>query len=169
MKNIKLGVIIFITVFLCINILLCVNHGFSEESDPLVSQSYVEMRIEQVKAYFEDKISSLNSDIDSLKASTPGNQGNVITPVSFVPIVVKPGQKLIGGAGTEMILRSGTCKTITSQQGGITDVTGGLDIQGGKEVPKQHLLIIPRDDGRGLNITSSYDAIILVKGTYKIQ
>lgn len=154
MKKFNFLIIVLLTVFMSFNIVLAVDEP-GGENDPLVTQSYIEMQISQLKTYIDEQISTLkNSGSGSL---------------AFEPVTIKPGQKLIGGAGTEMILRVGAAKAIANSEGGIVDTTGGLDIADGKAIPKQHLLIIPRNDGRGILGTGSVDTILMVKGAYKIQ
>ena len=86
----------------------------------------------------------------------------------FVVEFVMAGQSLIVEESGEVILRSGSATAIGNAGGnGISDVTTGVDILQGEVVPWNHLIIIPRTDGRGLYITQ--DAYIMVKGHYSIQ
>lgn len=169
MKKKWIYMLLFFATLIMTGAVFSVKYGFSEESDPIVTQSYVEMRLDQVKEYFEGKISTLTTNVDTLRndvsAIQPGSSGASV----FVPVTVNAGKSIIGGAGSEMIIRVGYCKAIATSEGGIVDATGGVDIQNGKEVPKQHLLIIPRNDGRGLYVADSNDAIVMVKGSYTIQ
>ena len=77
------------------------------------------------------------------------------------------GQTLIGYSGTEIILRGGQATVIDSELGGLCDVTQGVDLGGGSAVPANHLLLVPRDDGRGIKATS--DAIVMVRGEFTIK
>jgi len=72
------------------------------------------------------------------------------------------GARLVAEAGTELILRSGRATAIGSQLGGLSDVTGGKDLQTGQTIPQNHLLIVPRSDGRGVLATTP--CIIMVRG-----
>jgi Na+-translocating ferredoxin:NAD+ oxidoreductase RNF subunit RnfB len=54
-----------------------------------------------------------------------------------------------------------------SNQGGLSDTTAGGDLAQDTNVPANHLLIVPRDDGRGFEATT--DVIIMVKGAYEIK
>lgn len=87
---------------------------------------------------------------------------------SFRVIQVAKGQKVIAEAGAELVLRSGTA-TIQAQgaSGGVADLTGAVDLAHGKPVPANHLLMVPRTDGRGLTATS--DLFLMVKGIVSIQ
>ena len=82
-------------------------------------------------------------------------------------MTVSKNKKLIGGSGCEIILRQGTAEIVASELGGISDVTLAVDLVDGATVPANHLLIIPRDDGRGFKAKT--DVIVMVKGNYEIQ
>lgn len=126
---------------------------FSEpgsQTDPLVTLSYVNNRIDQIKTYIDDKLSS---------------GGNNSFEMQIVEL--KKGQFLIANAGTEIILRGGKGSAVVSELGGLQDITEGVDLKQGENIPLYHLLLIPRDDGRGVYCTT--DAIFMVRGSYKIQ
>jgi hypothetical protein len=112
------------------------------KDDPVVTKSYVDSKIAEIKA-----------------------QGT--SSAVFEAVFVKAGQKLIGGGGTELILRSGTAVAIDNGVDGLSDVTGAKDLLGGNAVSRNHLLLIPRDDGRG--ISAKTDIWVMVKGSYTIN
>ena len=111
--------------------------------DPVVTKSYVDAQIAAVK---------------------DGAGGSAAV---FEPVFVEAGKNLIGGAGTELILRSGGALAIAKGQDGLSDVTQGKDLSGGFAVTRNHLLLIPRADGRGINAAT--DIWVMVKGTYSIE
>lgn len=80
---------------------------------------------------------------------------------------LQAGQKLIGGAGCELILRQGSANIIATTKGGLADTTVGGDLADGTAMPSNHLLIVPLDDGRGIQATST--VLVMVKGEYTIQ
>ena len=86
---------------------------------------------------------------------------------AFVPVEVAAGQELIGGAGAEIILRSGEAAIISNESNGVSDLTSGLDLQAGAPVQPNHLLLVPRDDGRGLAARS--DLWLRVRGPYTLR
>lgn len=117
--------------------------------DPIITKSYIDsVVLPQIYEYIDGKTQQTNSSV-------------------FEVVNVKKGKKLMAGTGCEMILRMGTGSIIASSQGGISDVTSGVDLQNGVEIPLNHLMIVPINDGRGLKITS--DAIVMVKGSYSIK
>lgn len=110
--------------------------------DPVVTKSYVD------------------SQIAALKGSGASSE-------TFIAVSVQAGKKLIGSTGTEMVLRSGSAIAIDNGVDGLSDLTGAKDLIGGSDVTKNHLLLIPRDDGRGINATT--DIWVMVKGSYTIE
>ena len=141
-----------------ITILLGTTVVFSEpgsEEDPLVSLSYLEKRMEQFKYYVDEKLDKIST----------GSGNDVSNNLEVVEIM--SGQSIIGKNGTEIILRSGRAKIIAGKLGGLSDVTEGKDLGMDKLVPLNHLLIIPRDDNRG--VLAITEAIFLVKGEYEIK
>lgn len=134
-------------------VLLGSNIVFSEpgsESDPLVTLSYVNRSIEQIKTYIDDRLNS-----------------NTTPDIGFEVVDVPSGHFLIANAGTEIILRAGTATAVVSDLGGLTNVTAGVDIGKDQAIPKNHLLIIPRNDGRGAYCKT--DAIFMIRGNYEIR
>ncbi len=104
----------------------------------------------------------------------PGSEEDPLVSRSYVDSVVKmtvvelsSGQSLIGYSGTEIILRSGTATVVDSELGGLCDSTLGSDLTKGTQVPKNHLLLVPRDDGRGIKATSN--AFVMVRGKFDIR
>ena len=111
-------------------------------------------------------------------AAQPGTQEDPLITKSYIESVVYPamkfkvvdvpaGKSVIFSAGTEAILRMGTCNIIGTQKGGISDVTMGYDLPDGTIVQGNHLLIAPLDDGRG--VRTSTDCILMIKGSYEIM
>ena len=104
----------------------------------------------------------------------PGSEGDPLVTRAYVESRLKmhvvelaPGQALKGFSGTEIILRGGQATIIDSELGGICDATAGIDLRGGEAVPSNHLLIVPRDDGRGIRAQSS--VIVMVRGDFVIE
>lgn len=144
-------------------------------ADPLVSKSYVEELIADLKSGWQSQIANLaeKTYVDQKTAavaqqggSNLANKEYVDQRMAFQVVNLPAGHRIIGGAGTEIVLRGGKAIAITSPQGGLLDVTAGTDIPQGASIPANHLLAIPRDDGRGLFAT--VDAILMVKGGYTI-
>lgn len=130
------------------------NSQAGGSSDPLVTRSYV-----------DDKINKVLEKINSNNSST-GSTAN-INSLSYTPVYATVGQTLYGKEGTEIILRSGKGTAVVPTKEGISNITTGQDLKHNATIGKNHLLITPRDDGRGVKITEN--AWFLVKGDYTIK
>jgi len=116
------------------------------EGDPLISKSYIDsVLMPQIMQYINEA-------------------GGTDT---FSVVSVEKGMTLVGEAGCEMILRSGSGTIIATQKGGIADVTSGIDLQTNEKAPSNHLLIVHLSDGRGIYAES--DMLVMVKGKYTIK
>ncbi len=169
------GIVLVLVVLLAGQIVRAGDFAPGSQQDPLVTQSYVEQRSEQLKFYFEQKYDEFNSLIqqanDRITAMENGGGTQPGSPAAtaavFQVVNVPSGKSLIGHAGTELVLRGGRATAIQSELGGLADLTGARDIGQGQIIPDNHLLLIPRTDGRG--VKAETDCIFLVKGRYDIQ
>lgn len=132
---------------------------FSEpgsDMDPLVTMSYVDKKIEQIKYYIDEKFLGNGGD-------TSSNE--------FIVVEILKNQSLILGGGSQAILRDGEARAISrifnGIDNGLADLTSGIDIKMDGLITENHLLLIPRDDGRGVRATK--DATFLVRGAYEIR
>ena len=87
--------------------------------------------------------------------------------ITYTPLQLTAGQRLIGKEGTEIILRSGEATAIDNGANGISDITAGADLMTGTQVALNHLLLVPRSDGRG--ITAVTDIWVMIRGDYTIN
>lgn len=153
------------------------------QSDPLVSKSYVDQRI----AELANSINAANSgnaaaapdsevlmaqveylvkDYLSKNSGTLSGTAAAGSAASFAPVSVSAGKTIYGGEGAEFILRSGAGTVVTTTES-IINVTTGRNLATGATVPAGNLLVIPRNDGRGIKVTQN--AWIMVKGSYTVQ
>jgi hypothetical protein len=107
-------------------------------------------------------------------AGVPGAESDPLVTRSYVDRYtlwqvanLKAGQKLVAQAGTEIIVRAGKVKVIASAGGGLADVTAGRDLGQDVLLVANHLLIVPKSDGRGVLAVS--DCVLMVKGAYAVQ
>src|SRR5665647_1744742 len=91
----------------------------------------------------------------------------VDSKVSYLPVKREAGQTLIGDEGTEIILRSGEATAIDNGANGVSDISAGKDLMTGNLVAVNHLLLIPRKDGRGIMVST--EAWVIIRGNYTIQ
>ena len=120
--------------------------------DPVITLSYLK----------EVFMPSIRQELDAKIKNVKSSGGD-----SFSVVNIKPGQRLIGNAGTELILRMGEATIISTEKGGLADTTQGEDLHNGVHMPSNHLLIIPMDDGRGL--IANTEVLVMVKGGYNIN
>ncbi len=143
------------------------------KEDPLVTLSFVEKNFvpkNQLDNYVPvDKLEDYVLKEDLEDYTTDPSQHSIFTVVSL-----EPGQFLEGKQGTEIILRAGNASVVakTFDDGtvnGLTNITTGEDMISGS-VPMNHLLFVPRSDGRGVKAESYHtDVIFMVKGEYTIK
>lgn len=114
--------------------------GAGSAQDPVVTKSYV----------------------DTLFATVSKGGASI-----FLVVEVPAGARLIGEAGTEMILRGGKATALDNGVDGISDLTAGKDLKSGVSVTTNHLLLVPKADGRG--ISCSTQSWVMVKGGYTIE
>lgn len=135
------------------------------ESDPLVSKTYVDNKNNEVKVNSDSntkRLAEIEKNIEEIKNSG-GGQG---TGEKFKVLELKKGQTIIAEDGTEIIIRTGTVNAIGGIAGGISDITEGKNLETGEKIKLDHLLIIPRSDGRGFQVKSDR-AFVMIKGRYK--
>ena len=123
----------------------------------------IELDDNQVLEIINTTVGTNNSGNNSDKTETTP----VIPDSSFKPVLVQVGQTIYGKEGTELILRSGKGNAVVPGKEGIANITNGMELKNKNTVNKNQLLIIPRDDGRGIKVTEK--AWFLVKGGYSIK
>lgn len=155
-------------------------------SDLPVSESYVIRALSALEARLNEKIDTIAANLsgeplpekpadteppadteapetEALPAET---EALAAVNTAYEVICLKAGQSIVGNC--ELILRSGTAVALCPGANGLSDLTAGADIPGGTEISANHLLLVPRDDGRGMTVTSG-EAYIMVRGTYEIK
>jgi hypothetical protein len=142
MKKIVAGLVIVISVFAVTVAAAAAADTPGSEGDPVVTKSYVDSQIAQIKG-----------------SGTASN--------SYTVVQVGAGQKLLGKSGTEIILRSGEATAIDNGANGVSDMTAGKDLMTGQIIGQNHLLLVPKDDGRGVQAIT--DLYVMVRGSYSIQ
>ena len=106
-------------------------------------------------------------------SGTPGTETDPLVSKSYVDLYaqwqivnLEPGQRLMAQAGAEIILRAGKACVIASPAGGLADVTAGRDVGQGTLVAN-HLLVVPRSDGRGVEALTR--TVLMARGAFTIQ
>lgn len=155
-NNTKLTIIIAAVLALLVSLCVFVTAAtYDSTNDPLISLSYLTKYV--------------NEALEPIKAAI-GNGSGATASSTFEAIFVEYGQEIQCTAATEIILRSGSAVIVSPfDNQGLSDLTAGADLRAGTGVPKNHNLLIPRgNDGRGIKITSSGGAYVMVGGAYII-
>ena len=156
------------------------NAAPGSNADPLVSKSYVDSKINQVIAMINSSSANAQTqtpppaygaanqavDKDALKREILSELA-VNSGAAFVPVRAERGQIVLGGEGAEIILRSGRASGWCSGENGLVNATSGIEIYHGFDIPVNHLILVPRDDGRGAVINSD-EAWFIIKGGFQV-
>jgi hypothetical protein len=149
------------------------DNTYSTENDPLVTLSYVEKIKDQILEELLAEI-DINTLLESAKAQVNGNtDGNTKANIEYEVVEVFQGQKVMAASSCELILRSGKSNAVVTSDAnkensiGLSDITGGIELLHGDAVPVNHYIIVPRPDGRGIEITSA-TAYLMIRGEYEI-
>ena len=104
----------------------------------------------------------------------PGSDADPLVSKSYVDqytqmqvVSLKSGQTMTAEAGTEIVLRSGEAHAVETGGFGLSDVTGATDLRNGGRIPANHLLLVPRSDGRG--VAADSDVYLMVRGVFTVK
>lgn len=159
MKQVIASVAFFATLGAMSRPVLALEPGSAD--DPIITRSYLEERLAGLTGTTSASISEemLNFIIKEVTAA--------MQAPSYVPVNVQNGQVLLGDEGTEIILRGGSGTAHTGVDG-LVDMTTGDELLNGDVVSLNHLLIVPRTDGRGVRVNSD-EAWFIVRGGFRIE
>lgn len=170
MKNkfLTLFQIIAITSFFAVTVL---GSGAGTADDPVVTKSYVDKCISDALSTNKISKNDIINEVLSKIETTNDNEVPIVTETSeynnYKAVELKKGKIILGEEGTEIILRSGIAFAYITGVDSILDISTGTSLIDKNSISKNHLIIIPRGDGRGIRATE--DAWILVKGKYSIE
>lgn len=137
---------------------------YTTEDDPLVSLSYVNAEIDKVKAELKAEMEAYVRE-EIAKNSVGGSGTNQVV---FSTEKLNAGQKVVALGACDVILLTGSAKAVCpSNTQTLTDKTTENSIINNGEIIKNHYIIMPKADGRGICCTSS-GTEIMIKGEYKI-
>ena len=91
----------------------------------------------------------------------------------YAVVQVGAGETLYASVhACEVIVRAGDTAvvspfTVKYEEQGLSDTTEGKELYNGESVPKNHTILIPRDDGRGISVGEG-GAWLMVRGDYRI-
>ena len=135
--------------------------------DPLVSLSYInEVLWPEIEDMIERAISGEN--IRREEVDTEEETEVQVKSFEYEVLHLKENALLLSETPCEILLRSGSAAAyLAGNDNGLADLTDGGELMEGDALVSNHLLMIPRGDGRGLRITSN-EAYIMVRGGYRI-
>lgn len=155
--------------------------GVGSQDDPLVTLSYLngtfldqvlekvdkslESRGAQLQKELEQEIArreqALRGQLSGAPSPAPGGDA-----AAYTALVLSAGQTLSGGAGCEVLLRSGGAVCVADSAGApaLVDTTSGESVNGGGSLQTNHLYLMPAAAG----IRASGAATVLVRGSYTV-
>ena len=153
MKNKILIAAICIAVVCAVGIGAYAAGNYGSKDDPLVAKSYIDEVIlpeleEMMDAQLDVAIAALNE-----KNTTDG---------VFESVTLSNGQKLTCGAGTEILVRSGSAKS----HGELVNTTAGSVVNAGSALSANNLYIVSAAGG---GVVASGSLTVLVNGTYSVS
>ncbi|MDR0958598.1 MAG: hypothetical protein LBM16_05245 [Clostridiales bacterium] len=149
-----------------------------DATDPLATKSYVDTKFNEILRLAGSSVGATGTPSASL---TETQKAEIVSELlakveglitqggskeEFEPGFIQAGQTITLDGGTEFALRSGTAKAFITGENGLSDFTDGVDLLNGQNVPVNHLIIVPRSDGRG--IIAVTDCWFIVKGAYSV-
>lgn len=153
--------------------------------DPLVSLSYInEVLWPEIEDMIERAISGedirreepdteedTEEDTESeseTETEAPEEPAVEVRGAEYEVLHLMENTLLLSETPCEIILRSGHAVAyLAGNDNGLADLTDGGELMEGDSLVSNHLLMIPRGDGRGVRITSQ-EAYIMVRGGYRI-
>lgn len=161
----------FLFTILCALVLLQLAPNVeAADSSPVI---YDSTYIDKIQADLKAADTSLQKQLTDTQTQLTAAQTELAAvkdSMVFKIIKLPAGKTLVGGASTEIIVRNKnrvTAYVASTATGGVSNLISGTDIKNGEIVPDNQLLLIPKDDGRG--ITAKADADIMIKGMYTIK
>jgi len=165
--HMALGAFMALALFGAVSVATSGDPGTS--TDPVVTKSYVEKRLSEISAVLDKKIEQLSERVDSVEAAAENGSGSgpaaAGAPPAFVVVELADGDVVTFGENTQVILRGGAATAIAAEND-LPDVTGGTGLGLGHKVPLNHLIIIPKKDGRGMKIVDK--AWLMIAGQYTV-
>ncbi|HYF83726.1 MAG TPA: hypothetical protein VEB00_11940 [Clostridia bacterium] len=189
-KSRKTGIAVLIAVILVLSaVIFSAADGVTpgSDQDPIVTQSYVEQKSEQIKYYIDSLIAKTNEDnaaqsqeIAKLKTELELKNQEIAKlredmqnapaggAARFEVVEMQKNQILIAGEGAEIIPRTGKFSGVYGANGGLSDITSAKDLKNGEAIVNNHMLIASRGDGRGVKAIAD-KSFLIIKGTYTLK
>ena len=152
MKNKILITAICVAVVCAVGIGAYAAGNYGSKEDPLVAKSYID------EVVLPELVEMMDSQLDAAIADL--NEKNSTDGV-FASITLSSGQKLSCGAGTEILVRTGSAKS----HGELVNTTAGSVVKAGSDLSANNLYIVSAAGG---GVAASGTLTVLVNGTYSV-
>lgn len=145
---------------------------YDSSQDPLISLSYLTNIFKpEIEKEYKEKVAGLESTVTSLESKISALEQQVsqqpATSALFEVIELTTGDALYAVSACEIMLRAGEAYCIAPDATqGLADLTGP-EIYNGQSLVKNHTVLIPRGDGRGI-MANSQSVFLMVRGEYRI-
>ena len=158
--------------------------AYSSADDPLISLSYInDVLLPQIVELIQKN--NRGEDIGGAVVTTPAETTVTEPPVEYpdgtehtdgryAVVQVGAGETLYASVyACEVIVRAGDTAvlspfTVKYEEQGLSDTTEGKELYNGESIPKNHTILIPRDDGRGVSVGEG-GAWLMVRGDYRLE
>ena len=158
--------------------------AYSSADDPLISLSYInDVLLPQIVELIQKN--NRGEDIGGAVVTTPAETTVTEPPVEYpdgtehtdgryAVVQVGAGETLYASVyACEVIVRAGDTAvlspfTVKYEEQGLSDTTEGKELYNGESIPKNHTILIPSDDGRGVSVGEG-GAWLMVRGDYRLE
>lgn len=131
--------------------------NYGSASDPLVTASYLRDVVQPTM--MDQYQSALNSAVGTAETRFSDELSSAAS--TYQTVTLSAGQTLRGGAGTEVLLRSGSAVASAV----LTDSTAGSTLAAGGSLTANHLYFVQTD---GVAVRTEAGATLMVRGGYSI-
>lgn len=149
-------------------------HAYDGTSDPVISLSYLKQYIQTMvdpqMQSMQQQLAAMEAELEVLRNADPSTDTETPTMEQYTVLHVMKGTVVNASAACDIMLRAGEALAVVpaTAQGNLSDYTAGCEITHGQPIPADHMILIPRGDGRGVLVTSA-EAYIMIRGEYTID
>lgn len=166
------GLCFALAATLILSALTLASLAYDGTNDPLISYTYLKANVLDKLSELSDRITGNGGELAALRQELAAlkSQQNGQAASGYEVVYARRGQVVRATVASDFMLRSGEAYALVPADSGgsISDYTDGTDLLNGNLVPLNHMLLIPRGDGRGLVILSD-EAYIMVRGGYTVE
>lgn len=156
-KKTTVMILLAVVIALLAGVTVYAVTNYGTTSDPLVTASYLRDVVQP--AMTDQYQSALNSAVDKAEARFSDELSS--SAGAYQSVTLAAGKTLRGGAGTEVLLRSGAA----TASGALVDSTAGSTLAAGDSLTANHLYFVPSD---GAAIRAADTVTLMVRGGYSI-